>query len=388
MHLRRKPRKSAWLPLNSMESVNTAAIANHVVWLAFALGAVFGAVAQRTHFCTMGAIADMVNFGDWNRMRQWLLAIAVAIIGTNLLAYFGIIDLSKTIYTTPRFTWLSNLVGGALFGFGMVLASGCGSKTLVRIGGGNLKSLVVFVVLGLTAFMTLKGVLALPRVMILAPVAQTFSTTQDLPSIAAGLFGDKHALQAVITALIAILLLMFVFASRPFRTRDNLLAGLAVGGVIVAAWYVSGKLGYVAEDPNTLQEAFVATNSGRMESFSFVAPYAYTLDLLMMWTDTSKTVSFGIAAALGVIAGSFGFALATRSFRWEGFGNTEDTANHLTGAALMGFGGVTALGCTIGQGLSGISTLSVGSMLTFAAIVIGAIAALKYQAWRLEKMIS
>jgi uncharacterized membrane protein YedE/YeeE len=370
-----------------MESPNVAAIANQVVWLAFGLGVVFGAVAQRTHFCTMGAVADMVNIGDWNRMRQWLLAIVVAIIGTNLLAALGIIDLSKSIYTTPKFTWLSNLVGGTLFGFGMVLASGCGSKTLVRIGGGNLKSVVVFLTLGLTAFMTLKGVLALPRVFLLEPVAVTLATTQDLPSIAAGYFGNKQTLQTIITALIAILLLLFIFASRPFRTRENLVAGFVVGGVIVAAWYVSGKLGYLAEDPNTLQEAFVATNSGKMESFSFVAPYAYTLDLLMMWTDKSKAMSFGIAATLGIIAGSLAFALATRSFRWEGFGNIEDTANHLAGAALMGFGGVTALGCTIGQGLSGLSTLSVGSMLTFAAIIMGAITALKYQAWRLERLI-
>jgi uncharacterized membrane protein YedE/YeeE len=124
-----------------------------------------------------------------------------------------------------------------------------------------------------------------------------------------------------------------------------------------------------------------------MEAFSFVAPYAYTLDLLMMWTDASKAVTFGVAAALGVIAGSFVTAVAGRSFRWEGFGNVEDTANHLVGAALMGFGGVTALGCTIGQGLSGLSTLAVGSMLAFIAIVCGAVAALRYQGWRMEHLL-
>lgn len=370
-----------------MADIDLTAIASQVAWLAFALGAAFGAVAQRTHFCTMGAIADIVNMGDWNRMRQWLLAIAVAIAGTNLLAYGGVVDLSKALYTTPRFTWLSNIVGGMLFGFGMVLASGCGSKTLVRIGGGNLKSLVVFLVLGLSAFMTLKGVLAIPRVALLEPVSATLPTTQDLPSLAASLFGDKRMLQLIIGGTAALLLLLFVFASRSFCTADNLLAGFAVGMVIVAAWYVSGKIGYVAEDPNTLEEIFVATNSGKMESFSFVAPYAYTLDLLMMWTDKSKAVSFGIAAALGVVAGSLFYALATKSFRWEGFGSIEDTSNHLAGAALMGFGGVTALGCTIGQGLSGLSTLAIGSMLTFLAIIGGAVSALKYQTWRLERMI-
>jgi uncharacterized membrane protein YedE/YeeE len=368
-----------------METIDVAAIARHVVWFAFALGALFGAVAQRTHFCTMGAIADIVHIGDWNRMRQWLLAIAVAVIGTNLLAYFGIIDITKSLYATPRLIWLSNIVGGLLFGFGMVLASGCGSKTLVRIGSGNLKSLVVFLVLGLTAFATLKGILAVPRVSLLDTISLHLPTTQDLPSIAAQWLGNKSFMQLIIAAVTAVPLLIFVFASRSFRTTENIAAGLIIGGVIVAAWYVSGKVGHLAEDPNTLEEVFLRTNSGKMESFSFVAPYAYALDLLMMWTDQSKTISFGIAAVLGVITGSLCAALTSKSFRWEGFGSIEDITNHLIGAALMGFGGITALGCTIGQGLSGISTLSIGSVLTFAAIIGGAISALKYQAWRLAK---
>jgi uncharacterized membrane protein YedE/YeeE len=370
-----------------MELINVTALANKIAWLAFALGAIFGAVAQRTHFCTMGAVADIVNMGDWNRMRQWLLAIAVAILGTNLLAFFGLIDLSKALYTGPRLTWLANLVGGLLFGFGMVLASGCGSKNLIRIGGGNLKSLVVFVVLGLTAFMTLKGILAVPRVALLESVSAVLPTNQDLPSLLSSKLGSKAALQAIIASAAFLLLAIFVFASKPFRTVDNILAGMAIGAIIVAAWYVSGRIGYLAEDPNTLQELFVATNSGKMEAFSFVAPYAYALDLLMLWTDTSKTVSFGIATALGVICGSFVYTIVSGSFRWEGFGNVEDTANHLIGAVLMGFGGITALGCTIGHGLSGLSTLAVGSMLAFFAIITGALLALKYQGWRMERML-
>jgi len=370
-----------------MEEINVPALANQVVWLAFALGAVFGAVAQRTHFCTMGAVADIVNMGAWNRMRQWLLAIAVAILGTSLLGYAGAIDLSKALYTGARLNWLSHIVGGALFGIGMVLASGCGGKTLVRIGGGNLKSLVVFAVLGLSALMTLKGILAVPRANVLDAVSVTLPTGQDLPSLLSPYVGSKPILQLVLGTGAFLLLAIFVFASRAFRSAENIVAGAAVGLVIVAAWYVSGHIGHVAEDPETLQELFVATNSGRMEAFSFVAPYAYTLDLLTMWTDVSKKVSFGVAAALGVIAGSFAAAVLTRSFRWEGFGNVEDTANHVVGGILMGFGGVTAMGCTIGQGVSGLSTLAVGAMITFASIVAGAVTALKYQTWRMERML-
>ena len=364
--------------------MDTAASPNAILWLGFALGAVFGAVGNRTHFCTMGAVSDILNMGDWSRMRMWLLAIAVAILGSAVLHASGQIDLGKSIYRTPNFIWLSHLVGGLSFGVGMVFASGCGGKTLIRIGSGNLKSLVVFIVLGLVAYMTMRGVFGVFRVNVLDRVMIHLPGGQDLPAllgVATGI-GPGHAL-IICAAVIGGGLLAFVSARRDFLTFDNLLGGIVTGLLVVGGWYVSGHLGYLAEDPNTLQEAFVATNSGRMESLTFVAPQAYTLELLMLWSDTSRKMSFGIASALGVIAGSMAYALASRSFRWEGFRDIEDTANHLLGAALMGFGGVLAMGCTIGQGVSGISTLAAGSILTFVAIIAGALAALKYQYWKL-----
>jgi uncharacterized membrane protein YedE/YeeE len=151
---------------------------------------------------------------------------------------------------------------------------------------------------------------------------------------------------------------------------------------VVGGWYVSGVIGHVAEDPQTLQEAFVRTNTGRMESFSFVSPLAYTLEYLMFWTDKSRVITYGIASAAGVIAGSAAYALATKTFRWEGFRDAEDTANHIVGGVLMGFGGITALGCTIGQGITGFSTLALGSIITFVCIVAGSAATMKYQYWR------
>src|SRR5882757_3667822 len=147
-----------------MVDVDMKAVATAVLWATFGLSVVFGAITQRTHFCTMGAVSDIVNMGDWARMRMWIMAMGVAMIGFNAMVALGWLDAGNSIYGGPRFMWLSALVGGALFGFGMVLASGCGSKTLVRIGGGNLKSLVVFVVLGVSAFATLKGISAVVRV--------------------------------------------------------------------------------------------------------------------------------------------------------------------------------------------------------------------------------
>jgi uncharacterized membrane protein YedE/YeeE len=365
-----------------VEASDLAALSSKVLWLTFALGVVFGFVAHRVRFCTMGAVADIVSMGDWDRMRLWLLAIAVAITGTSLLAANGIIDVHKSIYTAPRLLWLSHLVGGALFGFGMVLASGCGNKTLVRIGGGSIKALMVCIVIGLSAFMTLKGILAIPRTTIFDAVYVTLPTTQDLPALF-GASGNQTTVRLIIAAVIALPLLGFALAGRSFRTLENIVAALIIGLVIVGAWYVSGKLGYIAENPDTLEEAFLTTNSGKMESFSFVAPFAYSLNLLMMWTDASQKISFGIVASLGVVTGAFIHATATRNFRWESFSSVTDTVNHLIGAALMGFGGITALGCTIGQGMSGISTLALGSFITFFAIIVGAIAALKTQMLRM-----
>jgi hypothetical protein len=185
---------------------------------------------------------------------------------------------------------------------------------------------------------------------------------------------------------VGLLLGGWALSSREFRTANNLLAGFGLGAVIVGVWFVSGKLGFLAEDPQTLQAAYLGTQNNKMESLSFVAPLAYTLFWFMMYSDASNVLTLGIVSVFGVIAGSAGMALLSRQFRWEGFHGAEDTANHLVGGALMGIGGVTALGCTIGQGMSGVSTLSITSWIAFLSIVGGAVLGVKYQAWRVERM--
>jgi uncharacterized protein len=368
-----------------MQNIDMGAVASQVLWAAFGLSVLFGAIAQRTHFCTMGAVADIVNIGDWSRMRMWALAIGVAMLGFNAMVGLGWVEAGKSIYAVPRLTWLSAIVGGSMFGFGMVLASGCGSKTLVRIGGGNLKSLVVFIVLGVAAFATLRGITAVARVATVDRVAVELAGGQDLPTLAAAAFGLAKAQAALLLgALIGGALIVWTLARSEGRSADVLLGGAGIGAVVAAMWWVSGRLGYVAEDPNTLQEAFVATNSQRMESLSFVAPIAYSIDWLLFFSDKSKVLTLGIVSTAGVVVGSALWALASRSFRWEGFANAEDTANHLVGAMLMGIGGVAALGCTVGQGLSGVSTLAIGSFIALASIIAGAVLGVRYQAWRVE----
>ena len=371
-----------------MNDVDVRNLASHVLWSTLGLAVVFGALAQRTRFCTMGAIADVVNMGDWTRVRMWALAVAVAVLGFNLMVGLGWIEARQSIYAGTRLLWLSSVVGGTLFGFGMVLASGCGSKNLVRLGGGSLKALVTVLVLGVAAFATMRGITAVLRVNSVESVYLELPTGQDLPSLwSAGLGVGTPMLALALGAVVAMLLMGWVLRRPEGRSREVWLGGAGIGTVIAATWWVSGRLGYVSEDPNTLEPAFLSTNSRRMESLSMVAPVGYALDWLLFFSDKAKVLTLGIVSVIGVAAGACAASLADRSFRWEGFGNVEDLANHLVGAVLMGVGGVVAMGCTIGQGISGVSTLSLGSLLALAAIVAGALLALRYQTWRIESMV-
>jgi hypothetical protein len=280
--------------------------------------------------------------------------------------------------------WLSLLLGGTLFGIGMTIAAGCTNKNLVRVGGGSLRSVVVLTVLAISAYMTLKGLFGQWRASYLDPVSVDLSqwgfSAQGLPQVLAKLTGlpDKTALLITLSA-VGLGLLAFVFKDKRFRANlSHVFGSVVLGLVVVAAWYLTGHLGY-GEDPETLETVYFATNTRTLESMSFVAPVAYNLEMLMMWTDKSLRMTFGIASAIGVVLGSFAYAISTRQFRWEGFASMEDLRTQLIGAVLMGFGGVTAMGCTIGQGLSGVSTLAVGSFIALAGIVGGAVATMKWQ---------
>ncbi len=370
-----------------MNELEVASRAVQVLWIAFAASAVFGAVAQKSNFCTMGAISDAVLMGDYTRARQWACAAAVACIGFGALVGVGWIDPSKTLYASPRLLWLSAALGGIAFGFGMVLASGCGSKTLVRLGAGNLKSLVVLLVMGVSAFATLKGVSAVIRVGSVDKVAIDLGTSSSAFSgmVAAGL--SSGVVYPGLSLVLAVAVWVWCFSSREFRKPLNWLAGFAIGALVALMWWVSGRVGFVSEHPVTLEAAYLTTASGRMEAMSFVAPVSASLDWLMFFSDKSKVITLGVASVFGVLLGSFVTAVASKSFRWEGFRGAQDTALHIVGATLMGVGGVTAMGCTVGQGLSGISTLSWMSMVAVLGIVAGGVLGVKFQAWLLERSI-
>jgi len=349
--------------------------ASLVAWLGFFLALIFGYVANKTSFCTMGAVSDVVNMGEWGRMRAWLLAIAIAMLGTNLLVYFGYFDIAQTYYTRGTIYWFGALVGGLLFGVGMTLAGGCGQRTLVRLGGGNLKSVVVFMFLGYSALVTMNGVLRIPLDSVLRAEVFTFHLEgmQTLPAMMG--MGDavSHLSWAVVLALI---ILAFVFSSKEFReNRDNVLAGIVVGLVVAAGWYVTGHLGF--SENEFMERTYVGTDSKLAESMTFVGPLAYTMDLWAYWRD--KHVTFGVASVFGVVTGSFICSVFNHSFRWEYFNTPQDMFRHIIGAVLMGFGGIAAMGCTIGQAVTGVSTLAISSFIVFFGIVAGAAITMKAQ---------
>ena len=369
-----------------MQEVDVLALSQQVLWATFALSIVFGAIAHKTHFCTMGAVGDILNIGDWSRMRMWALAIGVAMLGFNGLAAVGWLDPTRTFYTQARVPVLSLALGGVMFGVGMVLASGCGSKTLVRIGGGNLKSLVVFAVMAIAALAAMRGVFGVARVQWLDTVGFTMPGGQHLSALLAKTAGLSPA-QGALWAGLAIGggLVLWSLLRPEGRSGDVLLGGIGIGAATAALWWVSGVLGFVPEHPETLEAVVLATNSKGMESFTFVGPVGYVVDWLTYFSDKNKVLTLGIVTVPGVIVGAWLAAWRSGSFRWESFRGTEDLVNHLVGAVLMGIGGVTAMGCTIGQGVSGVSTLAVGSFIALAFIIVGSVLGLKWQMWRIER---
>lgn len=356
-------------------------IHHQILLVALGLGVLLGAIANKTNFCTMGAVSDVVNMGDWGRMRAWLLAAAVAVLGVVALETFKLAAIGNETfpsYRTANFSWLRYVLGGFVFGIGMTLASGCGNKTLVRIGGGNLKSVVVLVIAAICAYQMqwtnffgdVFGPMVSATTINLAASGHSSQALGELIGI-----GNTAAGLVIGLAVVA-----FVFAAKDFReNRDNILAGLAVGLIVVAGWYFTGgKMG--AEWKEWADFADVKPLRVETQSFTFMSPMGDGARYLMNPQDFSL-INFGIAAMVGVILGSLLWALVSRSFRIEWFASRGDFANHAIGAVLMGIGGPLAMGCTVGQAITGVSTLALGSLLTFAAIVAGAAATMKIQYW-------
>jgi len=328
-----------------------------VVYAGLAIGLVYGAVGLLSGFCLMSSLRGWWAQGDSRLVRSYALAMGVAIAATQLLAVRQVVDLGKSIYLQPTFSAPLMFVGGMLFGYGMVLSNGCGSRALVLLGRGNLRSLVVVIVLGIAAEVTLKGLIAPGRIDLLQWTQITASIT-SLPALIAKLGVSETFARSLAAPIVSAALIIFAFSHAPFqRAWGQIAAGIIVGLLIAGGWYATGYLG--ADDFNPTP----------VTSLTFVAPIADTLQYLML--STGLTLNFGIVTVAGVFAGSLVTALATQRFHWEGYSSPQHMLRSVSGAVLMGVGGVAALGCSVGQGLTGLSTLALASFVAVAGIFLG-----------------
>ena len=336
---------------------------NIVVGAGLVIGLAYGIVGLLSGFCLLSSLRGWWAEGDSRLIRTFALALAVALVATQLLAGYGAVDLTKSIYLQPSFSVPLMFAGGLLFGYGMVLANGCGSRALVLLGRGNLRSFVVVIVLGITAQMTLRGLIAPIRV----PLLQSSLIKPvhlSLPELLRAFGIGEISARMVAALVISAALVIFAFSHAKFRRAGGqIAAGISVGLLVAAGWFATGYLG--ADD----------FNPAAVTSLTFIAPVADTVQYVML--STGLTLNFGIAMVFGVFAGSLLTALVTRRFRLEGYMSPQHMLRSIGGATLMGSGGAMALGCSIGQGLTGISTLALSSFVAVAGILLGTAAGLR-----------
>jgi uncharacterized membrane protein YedE/YeeE len=331
---------------------------NIVILAALVIGLIYGAVGLVSGFCMMSSLRGWWAEGDGRLVRTYALAMGTAIAASQLLAASGLVDLNKSIYLQPSFSAPVMFLGGLLFGYGMVLSNGCGSRALVLLGRGNLRSLVVVIVLGIAAGVTLKGLIAPGRIALVQWTQITAGAT-SMPALIAKLGVSETSARSLAAPIISAALIIFAFSHAPFqRAWGQIAAGLIVGLLVAAGWYATGYLG---------ADEF---NPAPVTSLAFIAPIADTLQYLML--STGLTLNFGIVTVAGVFAGSLVTALATQRFHWEGYSSPQHMLRSVAGAVLMGVGGAAALGCSVGQGLTGLSTLALASFVAVAGIFLGA----------------
>ena len=354
------------------------------------LGFILGYVVNKTNFCTMGAVSDLVNIGDSSRLKAWLLAITTAIVGVTSLEYLGIVDVSESRipYRNSVLFWPRYIIGGIMFGIGMTLASGCGNKILIRIGGGNLKSIFVLLIAGLMALlMTRTDFYGLIFHSWMSPISPDLAklgipdqSVQTIFSSLTNIDAGNILITIFIPLLICVFLLKYIFSSYTSLSSDNILSGVVVGLVVTFAWLISGgELGQAwIENNDFLDTPYPSVG---VQSFTFINPMGEVLIYTSSVFDNFY-LTFGVTALISTIVGSFVYSLISNNLRIEWFANKHDFFRHFIGAVLIGIGGVLSLGCTIGQGVSGVSTLAIGSIITLLSIIFGASLMMKIQYYK------
>ncbi|HAW47103.1 MAG TPA: YeeE/YedE family protein [Roseovarius sp.] len=327
-----------------------------IALVAFGGGILLGLAARIGRFCTLGAIEDLLYQGSDTRLRMWGLAIGFAGVAGFGMAALGLFDIGANVYWRTPWSPLASVVGGLLFGYGMSIAGNCGHGALARLGGGDLRAFVIVLVMGISAYIMMSGPLAALRVALTDATslgwqtrsyAEVVSTLTGLPLVWAGLglsFG------------IAVMAL----ASGPFLANWRAVFwGSAVGLAIASGWAVTS---HVATHGFAPQEVI---------SHTFSAPLGDTI-LYLMTASSGTGISFGVASVFGVLAGALLGSFVQGHFRWEACEDPRELRRQILGGVCMGFGGVIAVGCSVGQGMSAFSVLALSAPVTLAAIFAGA----------------
>ncbi|MBV0912766.1 YeeE/YedE family protein [Anianabacter salinae] len=326
-----------------------------VAVIGFGGGLLLGLAARLGRFCSLGAIEDALYGGDTRRLRMWGVAIGTAVLLTFAAAAAGWASLDRSVYLGTAWNPVAGILGGLLFGYGMALAGNCGFGALARVGGGDFRSFVIVLVMGLSAYAVLSGPFAALRVW----AFPGYALTGTAPGIAHHLASFAGVPVVATGILIGGAILAFSLADRRFAsTRGMVFWSVVVGVAIVSGW---------------VGTTWVATNGFDglpVVSHTFAAPLGDSMLYLM--TASGRSVSFGVGSVAGVLAGAFAGSLVKGHFRWEACEDPRELRRQIIGAALMGVGAVLALGCTVGQGLSAFSVLALSAPVTVLAIFAGA----------------
>ncbi|MCK7615351.1 YeeE/YedE family protein [Roseibium sediminicola] len=331
-------------------------------------GCVLGFAARATHFCTLSALERHWYAGDSSSLRTWVLASVSALIGTQILAAFGLADTHASFYLASAFPWTGAIIGGVMFGIGMALVGTCGFGAVLRLGGGSLRALVVLTVIGLSALAAQRGIVGVLRVPLVDDLAISFanSGSQSMGDIVSSLFGLD--LTGVVAAVIALTGLFWIFKSTSYRKQITKIgAAVIIGSVITFGWWATTFVAERSFDPV------------QIEAGSFVVPVGDTIMQLITYTGTWP--DYGVGLIIGTLVGAVVAALWNRDIRWEACDDARELGRHLLGGTLMGVGGVFSMGCTVGQGITGFSALAISAPVVMLSMAFGARVGL---AWLME----
>ncbi|PLY07462.1 MAG: YeeE/YedE family protein [Arcobacter sp.] len=315
--------------------------------LGLIIGLALGAIAQKNQFCFSGSIKDYILTKSTMRGSSVILAMIISIVSTYVIASFYELDLTETPYYKENINYFVIILGGLLFGIGMMLSDGCSNRHLIKFAQGDINSLIVLVFIAIFGYSTAKGLFA-----------EIFNPIINNPTLIewSSYIGN---VSMNIYFIVGVLVLLLIFIVKKAKRLLSLWDGVLIGLLIAASWFVTGVIG--EESMERVIE---------LSGITFVYPTAKSMEFFTYYQISE--LNFSISLVFGVIAGAF---LMSKLNRRYSFGCTAAKGQHkvkynIIGGSLMGTGGILSIGCTVGQGLTGMSTLAFASLVAIVSIFV------------------